>query len=136
MVFLETELLEIACCHAVPKRGQSLCWVHMGLRNAGKGLMLALNHGQEGERREWGRKGARCQPLCGTMAVGRGHNAQLCPSTSPALCWAGARSVRERSGLGVLCYFCCLGLLTPRACVQGTYTLPAAELNTFDSIYY
>lgn len=58
MVFLETELLEIACCHAVPKRGQSLCWVHTGLRNAGKGLMLAFNHGQKGERREWGGKGS------------------------------------------------------------------------------
>lgn len=132
MVFLEMELFEIACCHAVPKRGQSLLWVHIGLRNAGKGLMLAFNHGQEGEGRERGSKGST------VWDHGCGQRAQ-CTATSqllPSSVLAGARSVRERSGLGALCYFCCLGLLTPRACVQGTRTLPAAELNTFDSIYY
>lgn len=31
---------------------------------------------------------------------------------------------------------CCLGLPALRACAQGARTVPAAELNTFDSIYY
>lgn len=30
----------------------------------------------------------------------------------------------------------CLGLPALRACAQGACTVPAAELNTFDSIYY
>lgn len=34
------------------------------------------------------------------------------------------------------CCCCCLGLPALRACAQGARTVPAAELNTFDSIYY